>query len=260
MKPESGTMQNDPDEFAAARECLRTSDRLVAFTGAGISTESGIPDFRGPHGVWNEFDPGDLSITALRTTPEEYWARRREFEARIEWDAVDPNPAHYALAELEAAGLLQAVITQNVDGLHQAAGTDTVLELHGTRQAAECLGCGQRVATDVLDTQLANEAIPPRCPECAGLLKYATVAFGQTLPADTLEQARREIAAADTILVVGSSLTVEPAASLPQTGVKTGSELVIINLESTPLDSLATAVLRAEAGDILPRLTSSILD
>ncbi len=253
-------MQSDHNEFAAARECLAGSDRLVAFTGAGISTESGIPDFRGPDGVWNEFNPQDLSINALRSNPDEYWTRRQEFEAQIEWTAVEPNAAHDALAELETTGLLQAIITQNVDGLHQAAGNETVLELHGTRQAAECLGCGQRVATDVLDSQLANETIPPRCPECRDLLKYATVAFGQALPAATLAQARREVAAADAILVVGSSLTVEPAASLPQTGVQTGSDLVIINLESTPLDPLATAVLRTEAGDILPRLTDSLLD
>lgn len=253
-------MQIDPDEFAAARECLAASDRLVAFTGAGVSTESGIPDFRGPDGVWKEFDPRDLSITALRSNPADYWTRRREFEAQIDWEAVEPNAAHDALAKLETAGPLQAVITQNVDGLHQAAGNETVFELHGTRQAAECLGCGQRVATDVLDSQLAKDSIPPRCPACRDLLKYATVAFGQALPAETLEQARREIAAADGILVVGSSLTVEPAASLPRTGVQTGSDLVIVNLESTPLDSLATAVIRAEAGEILPRLTDSLLD
>lgn len=253
-------MQSDREEFSAARECLAASDHLVAFTGAGISTESGIPDFRGPDGVWTEFNPRDLSIMALRAEPAEYWTRRQEFDARIEWETVEPNAAHAALAELESADLLQAVITQNVDGLHQAAGNETVLELHGTREAAECLGCGQRVATDVLDAQLANETIPPRCPECTGLLKYATVAFGQALPTETLAQARREIAAADVILVVGSSLTVEPAASIPKTGVETGSDLVIINLESTPLDSLATAVLRAEAGDILPRLTDGLID
>lgn len=244
----------------AATEILRATDRLIAFTGAGVSTESGIPDFRGPDGVWDTFDPADLSIQALRDDPETYWEQRSAFESAIDWDTVSPNPAHEALADLETAGQLECIITQNVDALHQAAGTESVLELHGTRRKAHCIACRETIPVERLEHKLAKQDLPPRCDSCGGLLKYATVAFGERLPEHTLRDARRQAAACDGILVVGSSLTVEPAASLPMTAVDTGANLVIVNHDSTSADSIADVVIRKSAGDAVPAIVHQLLD
>lgn len=242
-----------------AASMLRNLDRLVAFTGAGVSTESGIPDFRGPEGLWESFDPAELSIQALREDPEQYWEHRSAFESAVDWSRVSPNPAHAALAKLEAAGRLECVITQNVDGLHQAAGAETVLELHGTKRKAHCIACRQSTSVSNLEDQLATLDGPPRCESCGGLLKYATVAFGERLPETTLRRARREAAASDGMIVIGSSLTVEPAASLPRTAVETGGKLVIVNLQPTDLDTLAGVIIREPAGEVVPGIVDRLL-
>lgn len=238
---------------------LRDHDRLVAFTGAGVSTESGIPDFRGPAGLWESFDPAELSIQALREDPERYWEHRSAFEKAVDWSTVSPNPAHDALARLEAVGRLECIITQNVDGLHQAAGAETVLELHGTRRKAHCITCREATSVSILEEQLATGDGPPRCESCGGLLKYATVAFGERLPETTLRRARREAAASDGMIVIGSSLTVEPAASLPVTAVETGGKLVIVNLQPTDLDSMADVIIREPAGEAVPKVVDRLL-
>lgn len=255
--PEAATDVDEATIESAAKH-VRRSDRLVAFTGAGASTESGIPDFRSPGGLWDRYDPSDFTIQALRRDPVAYWERRLEVAdgQEFDWDAMEPNPAHEALADLERSGPLSAVITQNVDGLHQAVGNDpgSVLELHGTRDGARCLGCGERRPLDELERQLEGRSLPPRCGDCDGLLKRATVAFGEQLPRDVLESAKAEARAADCLLVVGSSLTVEPAASLPRIAARNGADLVIVNIGETPMDDAAAVVVRGEAGRVLPRI------
>lgn len=246
-----------------ATTVLRDAGDAVAFTGAGVSTESGIPDFRSPGGLWDRFDPSDFSLQALERDPESYWERRREMAAArdFSWDAVEPNPAHDAIARLYREGPLSCVITQNVDGLHQAAGVGDadVLELHGTRAAAKCLGCGDRLPLEVLERKLDAVAVP-RCDDCGGLLKHATVSFGERLPASVLDRARGACRDTDAVLVVGSSLSVEPAASLPRVAARNGAGFVVVNLDATPLDDRADAVLNAAAGEVLPGLVDRVLD
>lgn len=261
--PSDGSPVDDEAAIERAAASLRAAADVVAFTGAGISTESGVPDFRSPGGVWDRFDPRDFTIDALREDPVGYWERR--LEARdaldLDWDAVEPNPAHEAIATLERAGGLSAVVTQNVDGLHGAAGTDPdrVHELHGTRTAAKCLGCGQRLPLETLESKLDGEALPPTCDDCDGLLKRATVSFGERLPPDVLSAAEAAVRRCDCLLVVGSSLTVEPAASLPRLALRNGADLVIVNLEETGLEDRAVAVIHDKAGEVLPEVVDRAL-
>lgn len=246
------------DDAEHAADLVAESDHLVAFTGAGVSTESGIPDFRSPGGVWDRYDPDDFTIGALTRDPVSYWETRLEMrrERDFDWDEIEPNPAHEAIARLEREGPLSAVITQNVDGLHQEAGNadESVLQLHGTRERAKCLDCGGRYSLEPLESQLEAESLPPRCEGCGGLLKYATVSFGEMLPQDVLERAREEAAGCDCFVVVGSSVTVEPAASMPRIAARNGASLVVVNLEETPVDDLADAVVRGKAGETLPSI------
>lgn len=258
-----GAAELDESAIERAADLVADSDHLVAFTGAGVSTESGIPDFRSPGGLWDTYDPRDFTIQALRSDPVAYWERRLEMRAErdFSWSDVEPNPAHEALARLAAEGPLSTLITQNVDGLHQAAGSDPddVLELHGTRTAAKCLGCGRRLALSVLEEKLENEALPPECDDCGGLLKRATVSFGEQLPRDVLQRAQREARECDTFLVAGSSLTVEPAASMPRIARQHGAALVVVNLDATPMDDEADAVAYGKAGEALPRIVERAL-
>lgn len=251
-------------ELERAADLIAASDHLVAFTGAGVSTESGIPDFRSPGGIWDRYDPDDFTIQALRRDPVSYWETRLEMRERgvFDWEEYDPNPAHEAIARLEDDGPLSSVITQNVDGLHQAAGNDpeSVLELHGTFDRAKCADCDRRFPTETLESKLDAASLPPRCEACGGLLKYATVSFGETLPRDVLMRARRESRECDCFLVVGSSVTVEPAASLPRLAARDGASLLVVNLEPTPIDDLADAVVHGEAGDALPRIVDRAVD
>jgi len=253
----------DEDAISRAAELVDQSEHLVAFTGAGASTESGIPDFRSPGGLWERYDPRDFTIQALHADPVAYWERRLEMrEGRdFSWEDVEPNPAHSAIARLEAEGPLSVVITQNVDGLHQAAGSspDAVLELHGTRKHAKCLGCGGRLDLAILERKLAEEDLPPRCDDCGGLLKRATVSFGESLPRVVLQRAEREARECDCFVVVGSSLTVEPAASLPRVALRNGAAVVIVNLDATPMDDDADVVAYGRAGEALPRIVDGAL-
>lgn len=251
----------DPDiERVAA--ILREADDIVGFTGAGVSTESGIPDFRSDGGLWDRYDPSDFTIQALHRDPVAYWEKRLEMreDREFDWADIEPNPAHHAFADLERAGKLDALVTQNVDGLHQAAGSERVLELHGTRNAAKCLGCGQRLPTEVLEEKLATEELPPRCDDCDGLLKRATVSFGESLPADVLREARQAVTTCGVLLVAGSSLTVEPAASMPRLALRNGASLVVVNLDETSVDAEADVVIRGKAGETLPPIVERALD
>ncbi|MCK7612006.1 SIR2 family NAD-dependent protein deacylase [Roseibium sediminicola] len=218
--------------------------RIVALTGAGISTESGVPDFRSPGGIWSRRQPIQYQdFVADEASRLEDWDRR--FEMRDFFDKAEPNAAHLALSALASSGHLTCLITQNVDGLHQRAGfpQNRLIEIHGNSTYATCLDCGARAE---LEGQLSfvEAGQSPRCGDCGGLLKAAVISFGQQMPEEALYQAAEAAQDCDLFLVLGSSLVVHPAAQLPAIAVKAGAELVILNAEETPLDSLASTVIR----------------
>jgi NAD-dependent deacetylase len=240
---------------------LRESGSTVALTGAGVSTESGIPDFRGPNGIWTR-DPASERLSNIGyyiANPEirrESWRRRLDHPA---WGAR-PNAAHRALAALEAAGRLELLVTQNIDGLHLAAGSsaERLVEIHGTIRETACLGCGdRRPMRETLARVGAGEADPP-CERCGGILKSATVSFGQNLDPRLLARAEAAAATADVFLAIGTSLTVYPVARLPEIALDGGARLVIVNAEPTPLDELAHAVIRGQASDVLTELAGAV--
>ncbi len=230
---------------------------VVALTGAGISTDSGIPDFRGPDGVWTR-DPEAMKLSSIEHYVADPQVRRRAWQERLHnpaWTA-EPNPAHHALADLERAGKLTAVITQNIDGLHQRAGATNVIELHGTLSQTECLGCGRRgPMPDTLARVTAGDP-DPACLSCGGLLKSATISFGQAMDLPTLEAAATAATGCDVFLAVGTSLTVHPAAGLVDVARKAGAMVVIVNAAETPYDAVADLIVRDPIGEVLPRLTA----
>jgi NAD-dependent deacetylase len=244
-----------------AAELLATIGRIVAFTGAGVSTESGIPDFRSPTGLWARYDPDDFSFPNFMRSEDarrRYWTVGRELYGAIR--AAQPNPAHRALVTLERLGLLDSVITQNVDNLHQRAGTDPgkVIELHGNATRVRCLACDRRYARgDIQERLLAGESVPA-CAACGGILKPLTVLFGEPMPAGAVERAEERSRAAGSFLVVGSSLAVYPAAYMPNHAKEAGARLVVVNLTPTRLDHVADVVLAGPAGPILAGLVERV--
>jgi NAD-dependent deacetylase len=240
-----------------ARSWIRTSRRIVVFTGAGISTESGIPDFRSPGGVWARNRTIEFGeFTASRAGRIEYWRQKREI-----WPAMrdaKPNAGHEAIVRLEHEGRLQALITQNIDGLHQRAGQtpSLVIELHGTT-AAGCLACGERIPMDEAIRRIDEGDPAPECTSCGGLLKPATISFGQEMPVVELGRAAEAARRCEVFLSVGSSLVVHPAAMLPVVAKHSGAKLIIINRTPTPLDEMADLVIHEEIGSALPNLISS---
>jgi len=248
-------------------ELMRSARAIVGFTGAGVSTESGIPDFRSPGGVWTRFDPRNFEFDRYVADPSVRalsWEMRHEFFAA----PVSPNPAHDAFARLEGAGLSPGVITQNIDGLHQEAGSRRVVELHGTARTVMCLGhhpvnepdgCGWTAPyTWALERLDAGEA-DPRCPDCGGLVKSATVSFGQMLFPGVVDEAVAMVSSADLLVVVGSSLQVYPAAALPVHAVDSGARLAIVNDEPTPFDGFADVVVQGRAGEVLGPAVDALL-
>jgi NAD-dependent deacetylase len=227
--------------------------RGVALTGAGISAESGIPTFRGEGGLWTQYDPVKVAtLDNFMADPRAYWTVARERGPAVL--AAEPNPGHYALTGLQKGGRLVAVITQNTDGLHQDAGTENVIELHGSGRTVECLDCGTRESRADVQRRLEFQ-LPPRCRVCGGMfLKPMAVFFGEPMPADAVAEAQRLAAEADVMLVVGSSLVVFPAADIPLYAVHAGAPLIIVNAEPTPLDARAEVVIRGKAGEVLPEL------
>ncbi|HEX8002778.1 MAG TPA: Sir2 family NAD-dependent protein deacetylase [Mycobacteriales bacterium] len=229
-------------------------------TGAGISTESGIPDFRGPNGVWTK-DPAAQRMFTLDAYVADPALRVRAWRSRLEhaaWTA-EPNAGHLALVDLERRGLLHTLVTQNIDGLHQKAGNDPakVVEMHGTLFAVECLGCGARTSmAAAVDRVRAGEEDPP-CLACGGILKSATVSFGQSLDPANVSRARAAAEECDVFLAVGTSLTVHPVAALAPLAKRAGARLVIVNAEPTPYDGIADEVVRAPIGEALPRLVGA---
>lgn len=236
-------------------DLLRDAARVAVLTGAGVSTDSGIPDFRGPEGLWT-VDPAAERLTHWPTYRDEPEVRRRSWQWRIHNPALqaEPNAAHRALARLADAGLLVGIATQNTDGLHVAAGTprELVHELHGTMREVECPGCGWQAPMDWAIKRIESGDHDPRCPDCGGITKAATVMFGQPLPEAVLEAAVADATACDLYLAVGTSLTVHPAAGLPRLAVDGGATLAIVNAEETPLDVLADLVVREPIGEAVP--------
>ncbi len=240
---------------------LRDADFVVALTGAGISTESGIPDFRGPQGVWTKNPDAEKTATLdyYLSDPE---VRRRSWRNRVEGAYFDaePNAAHHALVDLERKDALHALVTQNVDGLHLAAGStpEKVVEIHGTVHGVKCMSCGWRGPMQpTLDRVRAGED-DPACLECGGILKSATISFGENLVADDLERSQRWASRADVFLALGTSLGVYPAAALPEFAHRAGARLVIVNEQETPFDPVADVVLRSRLGQVLPALASLV--
>jgi NAD-dependent deacetylase len=235
---------------------------VAALTGAGISTDSGIPDFRGPGGLWTR-DPAAEKMATYQVYVTDAAVRQRSWQARLAhpvWTA-EPNAAHLALARLAASDIDTQVITQNIDGLHQRAGLpdSRVLELHGTMYSVVCVDCGDRSAmADTLVRVRAGEA-DPACAECGGILKSATVMFGQALDADVLGKAIAAAQAADVFLAIGSTLTVEPAASLCAVAVRAGAALVIVNRDPTPYDGIATALIKEPISTAVPEIVDLLM-
>lgn len=236
-------------------EFLEVSRKLVVLTGAGASTESGIPDFRGPDGIWRRYPPGTYQdFISKPEVRKRYWELRRVLGGQVA--AARPNSTHYALAELERMGRLSGVITQNFDGLHQDAGNspERVIELHGTARWAACTLCDTRSPMSELQQRVEAGEEDPQCNLCGGYLKAATILFGQPLPRAELERAITLTKACDLFLVIGSSLRVSPASRLPWLAVESGTPLLILNRESTPLDQRADIVLRANAGEAMAQI------
>lgn len=239
---------------------LRGSRSTMALTGAGVSTESGIPDFRGPNGIWTR-DPAAERLSNIGYYIANAQIRRESWRRRLDQPApgAKPNAAHRALAALEKARRLHLLVTQNIDGLHLAAGSsaERLVEIHGTIRETACLGCGdRRPMGEVLARVAAGEPDPP-CERCGGILKSATVSFGQNLDPDLLARAEVAAATAELFLAIGTSLTVHPVARLPKIALDAGARVVIVNAEPTPLDDLAHAVVRGQAGEVLPALVAA---
>jgi NAD-dependent deacetylase len=261
--PDPARQRHDPamaEALEQAAALLARAERVVVFTGAGVSTESGIPDFRSPGGLWSRYDPRQLGFRRYVTDPG---VRRLAWRLRRELQQLDPRPnrAHLACVRLAEAGRLAGVITQNVDGLHTDAGLDPelVCEVHGTGRQFVCLACGDRGPMRDAVARVEAGQEDPACLRCGGIIKAATVSFGQNIPAEVWARAEALTAACDAFLAVGSSLVVQPAAGLPRRARRLGATLVIVNREPTPLDDLADAVLNGEAGVLLPALVEAVV-
>ena len=255
--PCKGIVMNDQIEQVAG--LILNAKRIVIFVGAGLSTESGIPDFRSPGGVWDKYDPEDFyfqNFLSSEASREKYWQMATEmYEAMRD---AKPNQAHLAVAELEKLGKLDCLITQNIDGLHFKAGNspEKVLELHGTAMFVTCLSCNKRYERDAIQGRIAKGEKAPRCDECAGLLKPATISFGQSMPERETREAYERSATCDLFIVIGSSLVVQPAANMPVVAHRNGAKLVIVNRDETACDDIADIMIRDQAGSVM----SSVLE
>ncbi|WP_255191222.1 SIR2 family NAD-dependent protein deacylase [Natronobeatus ordinarius] len=259
------------DDLERLAEEIREADTVVALTGAGISAPSGVPTFRGDDGVWDRFEEGQFTYGRFQRDPAGFWTDRLELYETMFGDGYEPNAAHETLAELACDGHLDAIATQNTDGLHaQAFETVTdsdvddkddssadLLELHGNAHRVRCVDCGRRQSNEPILERVREGELPPRCA-CGGVYKPDVVLFGERLSAATLQRSRQLARESDVFLAIGSSLVVEPAASLPRQAARTGGSLAIVNLEATPCDGDATAVFRDDVTEALPRLRDAV--
>lgn len=255
-------LDHEDDLIEEAADLIAGSRRVVVFTGAGVSTESGIPDFRSPGGIWSQYDPDDFTYHRFVTDPE---VRRRHWQLIGQGSLTgeaQPNPAHLAIADLETTGKLTCVITQNVDNLHQNAGSrpGNVLELHGNMKWVRCLDCGQRYPMEDIRRQVQIGVGVPDCSACHGILKPDGVFFGEALPERELRGAVHHAKNCDVFIVIGSTLLVTPASYMPRYAVDYGAKLVIVNLSETPMDEEATVLIRGRAGEIMPRIVDRVKD
>jgi len=249
------------NQIDAVSDIILKSSKIVVFTGAGISTESGVSDFRSPGGIWDRFDPSELSFPnflASEASREKYWAFYKEL-----WPAMvdaEPNRGLYAIAELHHLGKLDCVITQNIDGLHQKSGIpgEKVIELHGTMQWVVCLECGKKYPREPIQSRLESGEKVPRCDACRGIIKPATISFGQAMPEWETREAQKRAAACDLFLAIGSSLVVYPAAQMPLIAKDSGAKMVIINLTPTSHDRYADIVINEKTGETLSQIVEQV--
>ncbi len=245
-------MTTEPRDVQALRRLIADARRAVVFTGAGISTESGIPDFRSPGGIWTRMKPIMFQdYLASAEARREAW--RRKFEAEPTMRAAEPNRGHRAVARLVREGKVSAIVTQNIDGLHQASGVpeDKVIELHGNATYAHCLDCAERYEIADLQAAFERDGDMHDCRRCGGLIKTATISFGQSMPEEPMRRAEAEILACDLCIVLGSSLVVWPAAGFPAMAKRMGARLAIVNNDETELDAIADLVIHRAIGDVM---------
>ena len=252
------------DQLSQAAKLILSAKYLVALVGAGLSVESGIPPYRGPGGLWTKHgEPPMLSYREFVENPKLWWEKRLRgevepgnpiYEMKLAVDQAAPNPGHYSLVELERSGLLKATMTQNVDNLHRRAGSEAVLEIHGNRTWLRCTSCGGRRPKELVSL----EKLPPICPDCAGVVKYDTVMFGEPIPADVLRECKDQTERCDCMLLVGTSGTVNPAAQLPLVARERGATLIEVNPDETALSASCQVTLRGPSGELLPLLTEQL--
>ncbi len=248
---------SDGDPCKAAGELLRRAERVLVLTGAGISTESGIPDFRSPGGLWSRYDPTELTFDRFRRSEETrriYW--RIAAESYPVLRDAEPNAAHRAVVAIERSGKLLGLVTQNIDGLHQKAGSDPAktIEIHGTALRVACIDCGAEHDREQVHRRVLAGDATPSCDHCGGPLKPATISFGQAMPERETAEAFRLAASCDLVIVIGSSLVVYPAAAIPEEAVRAGAPLIIVNREPTSQDRSAAVVVHGAAGESMSRI------
>jgi len=241
-------------------ELILGAKKVVVFTGAGMSTESGIPDFRGTGGLWTKYNPDDFTYQKFLKDPDVRKRSWQMFGMFRMMDLVQPNPAHYAIAELDKIGKLDCVITQNVDGFHQKAGVpeEKVIELHGTIKFVKCLSCGKRYRLEEITKRLDEGVEEPVCDDCGGMLKSATISFGEAMPVRETAEAERHSRECDLCLILGSSLVVYPAAYMPIYAMEAGAKLVIINVGTTSMDQYAHVRINEKVGMVLPKIVDRV--
>lgn len=249
---------SDEQALASVTDAIREADTTLALTGAGVSTASGIPSFRGADGIWNEFDPMSFHRRRFDADPAGFWRDRLDLhEAMYDGAKPEPNAAHEALADLERLGQLTAVVTQNTDGLHADAGSERVVELHGTVRRVRCDECGEYQPAEPVFERAADGECPPRC-DCGGPYRPDVVLFGESLPDDEMDDAQRLARESDVFLAAGSSLSVRPASLLPKVAVRSGATLVVVNFDPTPSDERASYVVRDDVTEVLPDIVARL--
>jgi len=243
------------EELERAVELIKKSAHIVALTGAGISVDSGIPDFRSEGGLWERYDPHEYATyDSFLKNPRKFWMMGQELAEVIL--KAEPNAAHKGLAKLEEANKLMGVITQNIDNLHQSAGNKRVIELHGNYLRAYCMDCATEYIGEDIHRRVVAGEIPPKCDKCGGVLKSEAILFGEPLPEKPMEEAVDMCRTTDLLLIIGTSLTVYPVAFLPQLAKNAGAKIIVVNLTGTNRDQIADVVLRGRASDIIPKITS----
>jgi NAD-dependent deacetylase len=249
------------EKLSQVAEWIIQANKVVVFSGAGLSTESGIPDFRSPGGVWDRYNPEDFyfqNFLASEISREKYWQMATEMYEPMK--KAQPNLAHLAIAEMERLGKLDCVITQNIDGLHFKAGNseEKVIQLHGTAMFVSCLRCGKSYDREEIQERIQKGVKAPYCDDCGGPLKPATISFGQSMPERETEEAYHRSSSSDLFIAIGSSLGVQPAASMPLVAKRNGAKLVIINRDPTPYDPMADIVIHGQAGPVMAGILEKV--